>query len=307
MNISAVITRMAVLFLILAVGFISNKAKVLTTSSNRLLSALILNITMPCTILGSVMSGAVTATGREALMFVVYALAYFALSFLIVWPLPRLCARKGTQPDDGILRFLVIFGNVGFMGYPVIQAIYGDSALFYVTLFNIPFNLLLFSVGILLVSGKRGKLNPKLFITPSLFATLASILVFSFKLEAPAILKDTVLLLGNITTPGAMLVIGSTLAGIPIREVFRDIRVYPVTLVKLLIIPVATWLVLRFFIPDARTLGILIAEASMPTATAATMLSLQYGGNETLASKGVFITTLFSVVTIPLLLWLLLS
>jgi predicted permease len=103
-----------------------------------------------------------------------------------------------------------------------------------------------------------------------------------------------------------MLVIGSTLAGIPIREVFRDLRVYPVTLVKLLVIPVVTWLALRFIIPDARTLGILIAEAGMPTATAAAMLSLQYGGNETLASKGVFITTLFSVLTIPLLLWLLL-
>jgi predicted permease len=155
MNISAVITRMTVLFLILAVGFIGNKAKVLTSGSNRLLSALILNITMPCTILGSVMNGAVTATGSEALMFIVFALAYFALSFLIAWPLPRLCGKKGAQADDGILRFLVIFGNVGFMGYPVIQSIYGDGALFYVTLFNIPFNLLLFSVGILLVSGKR--------------------------------------------------------------------------------------------------------------------------------------------------------
>jgi predicted permease len=134
---------------------------------------------------------------------------------------------------------------------------------------------------------------------------VASVLIFAFKLTMPKIVSDTASLVGHMTTPGAMLVIGSTLAEIPFREVFSEKRLYPVIVVKLVAIPVATWLILHFFVTDPTALGVLVVEAAMPTATAAAMLSLQYGGNAKLASKGVFLTTLFSVVTIPLLLYIL--
>lgn len=303
MNLSAVITQMAVLFLILAIGYIANKTKILNRDSNKLLSRLVLNIAMPCTILSSVMGGAVTMTGNEALFFMGLVLISFALTYLVAWPLPRLL--RSPREDDGIIRFLVAFGNVAFMGYPVVQAMFGDGALFYVTLFNIPFNLLLFSLGIVLTSGKRGKISLKLFLTPTLFSSMAAVLIFLLQLDMPKIMVDTAGLVGNITTPCAMLVIGSSLADIPVRDVFSEKRIYPVVFAKLIIIPIITWLVLRFFITDAKILGILVVEAAMPTATAAAMMSLQYGGNDKLASKGVFLTTLFSVVTIPLLLYVL--
>jgi predicted permease len=294
---------MVVLFLVLALGYVGNKAKVLNSESNKQMSRLILNITMPCTVLYSVMNGAVSATGRDALVFILFALASFAIIYIIAWPVPRLL--RFPSEDRGIVRFLLAFGNIAFMGYPVIQAIYGDGALFYVTLLNIPFNLLLFSLGIILTSGKREKLSLKLFLTPTLFASLISVLIFAFKLTMPKIIADTASLVGHMTTPGAMLVIGSTLAEIPVRDVFSVKKLYPVVFVRLVLIPVAVWLVLRLFVADPQALGILTVEAAMPTATAAAMLSLQYGGNDKLASKGVFLTTLFSVVTIPLLLYLL--
>jgi malate permease and related proteins len=303
MNMSSVITQMAVLFLVLALGYIGNKSKILNSGSNRLLSGLVLNITMPCTILYSVMNGAVTTTDSEVLKFVLLALVSFALTYLIAWPVPRLL--RSPREDYGLTRFLLAFGNVAFMGYPVIQAIYGDGAMFYVTLFNIPFNLLLFSLGIILTSGKREKLSLKFFLTPTLIISFVSVLIFAFNVAMPKIIVDTTSLVGHMTTPAAMLIIGSTLAEIPVRDVFTELRIYPVAFIKLIMIPVVTWLVLRLFVTDAHTLTILTVEAAMPTATAAAMLSLQYGGNDKLASKGVFITTLFSVVTIPLLLYLL--
>ncbi|SHI07998.1 hypothetical protein SAMN02745823_02312 [Sporobacter termitidis DSM 10068] len=303
MNMSSLISQMLVLFLVLALGYIGNKAKILNSGSNKHLSALILNIAMPCTVLNSVMNGSVSTTGREALTFMLFSLVSFAIIYLIAWPVPRLL--RSPKEDYGIIRFLLAFGNIAFMGYPVIQAIYGDGALFYVTLLNIPFNLLLFSLGIILTSGKREKLNLKLFLTPTLFTSVASVLIFAFNISMPKIIVDTTALVGHMTTPGAMLIIGSTLAEIPFREVFSEKRLYPVVFVRLILIPVVTWLVLRLFVSDAQTLGILMVEAAMPTATAGTMLSLQYGGNDKLASKGVFLTTLFSVVTIPLLLYLL--
>ena len=304
MNMSAAVNQMAVLFITLALGFIGNKARILTADSNKLLSRLVLNISMPCTVLSSVMNGAARATGHDVLVFLLLTLVFYAVTFIFAWPFPKLA--RSTRADSGLLRFLLIFGNIAFMGYPVIQAVYGDGALFYVTLLNIPFNLMLFSLGIILTSGKKEKLSIRLFLTPTMLASLVSVLIFALNITMPQVIVDTSALVGKMTTPVAMLIIGSTLAGIPFREVFSEIRLYPLMLIRLVVIPLVVWLALRFFVSDAQMLGILVLEAGMPTATAAAMLSLQYGGNDKLASKGVFLTTLFSVVTIPLLLFLLL-
>jgi predicted permease len=305
MNMSAILSQMVVLFLILSAGYAANKFKIMTADSNRLLSRLVVNITMPCTILSSVLSGQVTATGLDAAYFMLLSLAVFLLAFIIVMPLPRLL--RSPKSDRGLYRFMVVFGNVGFMGFPVIQSIFGTGAVFYVTLFNIAFSVLCFSVGIIMLSDKGTKFNPKLLINPTMVVSLLTVLIFYTKLPVPVILKDTVTLVGRMTTPSAMLIIGSTLACISIKEVFSEYRIYMMTFVKLLVVPVLAWLLLRLFVTDRLMLGVLVALSAMPTATNATMLSMEYDGNEQLASKGVFLTTLFSVITLPLLLFLLFS
>jgi predicted permease len=303
MNMTSIITQMAILFLILAAGYAANKFRIMTADSNKLLSKLVVNIAMPCTILSSVLSGHVTATGIDAAFFMLLSFGAFALVFILCVPLPGLL--RVPKADAGLYRFMVAFGNVGFMGFPVIQAIFGPGAVFYVTLFNIAFSVLCFSVGIIMVSGKGEKVSAKLLVNPTMIVSILTVVIFYTKLQIPAIFTDTIDLVGKMTTPSAMLVIGSTLACMPFREVFNEIRVYPMTAVKLLVVPVLTWLVMRFFVTDHLMLGVLVALSAMPTATNATMLSMEYGGNEQLASKGIFLTTLFSVVTIPLLLLIL--
>ncbi len=305
MNMSAIITQMVILFIILATGYAANKFKIMTADSNKLLAKLVINITMPCTILSAVLGGNVAATGLDVAYFMLLSLGAYLLLFILSVPLPWLL--RVPKSDAGLYRFMIVFGNVGFMGFPVIQSIFGAGAVFYVTLFNIAFNILCFSVGIILVSGKGEKINPKLLINPTMIVSLLSVLIFYTKLSVPVIFIGAVDLVGKMTTPSAMLIIGSTLACIPIKEVFTELRIYPLTFAKLIVIPVLTWLILRLFVTDQLMLGVLVALSAMPTATTATMLSMEYGGNEKLASKGVFLTTLFSVVTIPLLLLLLLS
>lgn len=303
MNMSSVINQLAVLFLVLSLGYIGNKTKILNAESNRLLSVLVMNITMPCTMISSVTDGSVKATGSEAVIFTLLIIASFALAGIIAWPVPKLL--RAPRKDNSVIRCLLLFGNIGFMGYPVIQAIYGDGALFYVTLVNIPFNIMAFTLGIIMMSEKKAKLNLKSLVSPMLIASLVAVIIFAFHMTMPKIIVDTAALVGHMTTPGAMLIIGSTLAEIPIRNVFTDLRIYPIVLLKLIIIPVIIWFILHFFVTNTEILGIIVVESGMPAATIVTMLSLRYGNNENLASKGVFLTTLFSVVTIPLLLNLL--
>ena len=304
MNMPAILTQMAVLFIVMSIGYVAYKFKILTNESNKLISKLVINIAMPCTILNSILSGETTATGRDAAVFMLMAVILYALFFLVSAPLPQLL--RTVKGDRGLFRFMVVFGNVGFMGFPIIQSIFGTGAVFYVTIFNIVFSVLCFSVGIIMVSGKSKKFNPLLFINPTMVASVLTVILFYTKLPVPPVLSQAVNLVGQLTTPSAMLVIGSTLAVIPIKEVFSELRIYPLAVVKLLVIPVLSWLLLRLFVSDPLTLGILIVLSAMPTASNATMLSMEYGGNEKLASKGIFLTTLLSVATIPLIMYLLL-
>jgi predicted permease len=144
MNVSAILTQMAVLFIIMAVGYAANKWRVLTGESNKLLSKLVMNIAMPCTILNSVLSGEAAATGRDAAVFMLLSALSFALFFLLAAFLPQLV--RAPKGDRGILRFMAVFGNVGFMGFPIIQSILGTGAVFYVPIFNVIFCVLCFSV-----------------------------------------------------------------------------------------------------------------------------------------------------------------
>ena len=305
MNLTAILSQMAVLFIILAVGYAANKFSILTAESNKLLSKLVVNIAMPCTILNSVLSGHVSSTGSDAALFMAVSFGAFALAFLLCVPLPRLL--KAPKGDGGMYRFMIAFGNVGFMGFPVIQAIFGPGAAFYVSLFNIAFSVLCFSVGLVMVSGGSGKISFRFFINPTMIVSILTVILFYARIQVPSVLTDTVGLISQMTTPSSMLVIGSTLAAIPFRGVFTEKRIYPVALIKLIIIPVLTWLIFRLFIHDPLMLGVLVMLAAMPTAANATMLSMVYGGNEELASKGIFLTTLFSIATIPLLILLLLT
>lgn len=300
---TATIIQMATLFLIMAAGYAANKFKIMTEESNRLVSKLVVNIAMPCTILGSVLGGQTAASNMDAVYFLLLSFGAFLMAFIVSWPLPRILRVR--ERDGGMYRYMAVFGNVGFMGFPVIQSVFGSGAVFYVMLFNIAFNVLCFSAGIIIVSGKGGKINPKLFINPTMVVSLLTVIIFFTKLQLPEVFVNAVDLVSKMTTPAAMLVLGSTLACIPVKEVFSELRIYPLAAVKLLVIPVLARLVFGLVISDRVALGVLVALSAMPTATNTAMLSMEYGGNEKLASKGVFLTTLFSVATIPLLLFIL--
>lgn len=298
-----VVTQMAVLFIMLVVGYAANRGKVLGPESNRVLTSLVMNITMPCMVLGSVLGSEIQISGGDTLLFMLFVLLSFAAMFLLGLLVPRVLRVSGE--DVGVYRFMVMFSNVGFMGYPIAQALYGQEAVFYVSLYNIVFNVLVFSMGVSYISGASGKVNWRQIINPAMVATVAAIVIYALKISLPAVLLLPIQYMGNVTTPVAMLIVGSTLAGMPLKEVFNDWRVYPFAAVSLLVLPVAVWLLFRPFVQDVFMLGVLVLLAAMPGASVSTMLCVQYGRNDRLASKTVFITTLFSVLTVPLLVYLL--
>ena len=213
-------------------------------------------------------------------------------------------------PQQGLYIFMTVFSNIGFMGFPVMKAIFGNDAVFYTAIFNMLFNLLVFSVGTGIMgygTGKKMKFNPKDLLSPGVVASLVALVIYMGKIQFPDVISSTVTMIGDITTPIAMLIIGSTLANIPLKEVFSELRIYPYTVIKQVIIPVLAYPILRLFIQDPLILGVTLIMISMPVANSAVLFATEYDGDVSLAAKAVFMTTLLSIVTIPFIVALFLA
>ena len=304
MDMASIINQMLVLFFLLLIGYVAAKCRVITDAGNKVLTDLVLNVSLPCTILYSVMGGHATMSGLEALFFMGMVIAVYALTIGVAVITPKCLGVKGD--DAGLYKFMVSFANVGFMGYPVAQAIFGPASVFYVALFCMAFNVLTYSLGVIFIAGKDTKIDAKLLITPAFISTLVSIVLFLTGVEfIPAAVTKTVETMEKVTTPVSMLTVGVTLASVPLKSIFNEWRVYVTTAIRLIILPVLTWLIFRFIIHDALQLGVLVVISGMPVAAAASMLTVQYDKNTQLAAKTVFISTVLSVVSIPLLVYIL--
>jgi len=303
MDIQVIINQMVILFLVMIVGYIANKVKILDKELNQKLSSLVLNITSPALILYSVSEPVEGDLNTVLQIFLLSIAVYVVLPFIGIF-FGRIL--KVPKEDRNLYQFMTIFSNIGFMGYPVIQAIFGKEALFFASICNLVFNILCYSYGVFLISG-AGKVSfdYKKLINPGIIFSIIAVVIYLTKWQMPVIIAETSDLVGSITTPLAMMIIGSSLAEIPIKEVVSDIRIYIYTIIKQIIMPILFWWVLKFIVHDAVILGVLVVLIAMPVGTIAIMFCNQFGGNTSLASKSIFITTLASVFTIPTLVYLL--
>jgi len=313
-----IVGQLAVLFIIVLAGYLACKIKALSPETGKILTKVVFNITLPCTILSTVAGGDLAITGSETAFFMLFSLLAFLIFFLFAlvtsWALGR--GQPGVGPggavilphkeNRGLFSTMIVLGNVTFMGLPVSNAIFGPESALYVALFNIPFWIINFSVAPVMISSKGGKFDPKLLLNPSLAAALLVIPLAIAGFRAPAVVADVLRLTGSVTTPAAMLIIGITLAQVPVRHVFSEWRLYPLAFVKLVAAPVVVWLIFRQFIANDLMLGVLVVLSAMPTAANVAMLAIEYKGNARIASSGVFLTTLLSGATVPLIVYFLL-
>lgn len=306
MDMSAVLTQMAILVIIMIVGFICAKLKITGPAFNKAVSPIVMNVLLVATILGSVMGTELTLSIGEVFRLIGYMFLLIIISGIVGAAISKIFRIKGD--DAGLVAVMITIMNSVFVAFPVIQSIYGMEGIFYASMSNIPFNMVLFSYGVARVRGGTGeglRGLTKMF-SPPLIATLIAIVIFLAEIPVPTFIAKTCTSLGSATIPMSMLVVGTSLGGIKIKEVFSDWRVYLVAFTRLILCPVIVWLIMGLFITDPMTLNIIVIIASAPVAMVVTVLTIQYDKNEVLSSKGVFISTVFSAITMPFIVWLLL-
>lgn len=364
--------QMIVMFLMMAVGYLCYRMQILTEEVSRKVSAIVVNVANPCMILSSALTDQ-QMQGKELVQTLAIVVMMYAFLLAVAQLLPRiLCIQKESR---GAYAAMTVFANIGFMGFPVLAAMYGNGALLYGAVFQIPFNILIYTYGVAVltrkpgacaktepdvkaepnvkaevdvkaepdvkaevdvkaepngktgerqdaqgitaaVNGKseniengseqQGKLQGTVEIVKKIFnigviACITAMLLYFLQTPVPSFLQAFITNLGNLTAPLSMMIIGASLAQMPLKELFLDKKLLLFSLVKLLLLP-AVWMIMVNRVAEQEILrGVCLVMMATPAGSMTAMLAQQYGGDYETASRGVALTTVLSVITMPLL------
>lgn len=308
MDIRVLLSQLTVLFLVVIAGYICGRVKLMNAAFSKGLSALIVNLTCPCLVLASTM-GDVMPDRRLIIPLLIVGSATYAILLPVATHLPRLWGCK--DPERGLHSFMLTFGNVGFIGYPIVASIFGPEAVFYAAILNVPNTISVFIWGSEFITGKggaSGSLLSRLY-TPAMIGTYLSIVVVAFAWHTPEIISKPISMIGNITVPASLLIIGYSISQIPARHMAGGPQVWITSLCRLLVMPLLVCYVFRLIvwvIPaatiifDPHIIAINTLIIAMPVASFGTIFCLKYGVDETVMAQGTFLTTILSLLTIPI-------
>lgn len=300
MEMGLVVSKMFMLLILLVIGYICAKLNVTTKEFNKVASKVAINVFFFAMIISSVSNKEIPMTGKELVFGIGMMFAYMLISLGIAFLMPKIFRIK--DGDIGMYKLLVGFMNTAFIGFPVIQAVYGEEAVFYAATSGIPFNLAMYTLGIYWLNKGRGdgvKLNIKSMMTPPLIATVISIFIFGFNIHVPKFIDETCDLMAGAAIPLSMFVVGSSLGDVSLKEAFGEKRMYLLSFIRLVVCPLIVWLLLKPVVMNPVMLGTIVILAATPMPVIATILGIQYGRDGVESSKGIFLSTVLSMVTMP--------
>ena len=299
----SLVSGLTALAVCIVAGYLSRKAKILTDELNAGLSMVLVKVTLPCLVFISMMRPFSQTLLMESLATLFLTTAVYLSGYVIGIGLARL--MRAAQDEKQVWQFALVFANVGYVGFPIIQAVYGYEGMMYATMANVTFNILAFSLGVYLFKRDTTgtvKVNLKaIILNPALVATYFGFIFFVTGFRLPGVIQDGVALVGDMTIPLSMILVGSILAKSRPLTLINDPRVLPVILMRLLGIPLATFFILRLFIHNPVMLGVIVILAGTPVAALTVIFAEQYKGNTAVASKLVAISSILCLLSIPLI------
>lgn len=306
MNFNNIFVQITVLFLLILVGYISSLKGLLDKHTTSGLTKLIMSLFLPSMIISAMQMDFNPNLLNDIISLIIISILMYFTTILIAFLFKFFI--KGDK-DCGVYQYIIIFSNVGFMGYPVIKAVLGKEAIFFTAIFNLPFNFFVFTVGTYLLNKHNSEytFSIKSIISPPIIGVLTGLSLFLLRIKLPLPIFNTLDMLGGITTPLSMIVIGGLLAASPIKETFINKKLYLVSFIRLLVVPSVVYLLLSLYIKNPLLLGVPVVISAMPAASNTAIMAKSYNANDQLASQAVFLTTLISIITIPIVSALLLS
>lgn len=285
------------MFLMILAGFICFKTGVIKEEGKKALSDLLLYLVVPAMIVNSYLVEHDSSMTGNLVRMLIYSILMVGTGLVITYAV--LFSKKNK--DRGIMRFACGFSNAAYMGFPLIQALFGSEGLLYASAFVTVYNILLWTAGYGIVSKKvRAKeVLRTIFTNPVLISVVAGLLIYLCQIPVPDIIKQPVSLVGNMNTPLSMFITGMIIAGSDVKGLVYNKNIWYIILVRQLVIPAVCFGVFSLFHVTGMAAQVVLLLEACPSAAITSVFAVQFGYDENLAAGAVVITTFFSILTLP--------
>lgn len=303
MDYTQLLNTMIVFIVMMTIGYVGARSGKLSGDFTKGANMLVLNVFLTASVLNSVIGDQPELSAAQLWHVMLLTTLSLVLCYVVGAVIMRIFRLGGN--DTAIMELLMSVPNTMFVGLPIVQELFGSTAVLYLAMSCIPFNVILYSYGVWrLISSKGDKsahMRLKDVLSIPLIATVLSLLVFFLHIPVPGAAAKLITTLAPATMPISMIVIGATLGRVHLMDAFREKRVYIVCLFRLLMAPLLTWFLLGFLTTDPILLATCVIIAGCPSGIICTVLALQYGHNAELSSKGVLAATTLSMLTLPII------
>lgn len=293
----SVILEVAVILLLILVGYFTVKKGMFTKESLGSITSFLLYIVTPCLIVSSFLSA---ESGKLDGWTLLLAVVLPALSIVISIAVSYLFFRREPLGRRRVLRFSTVFCNVGFMGIPLVEGIVGSEGVLYGSFFIAVFNIFCWTYGYVMMGGGKVRLKA-LLLNPGVIGIVIGLPLYLLDVPVPALIERPIELISALNTPLAMIVVGGYIAQVKLRAFVSDLAVYKMAVLRLVVAPLLYLVLVWLLRPDETLLMSTVIQAATPVAANCVLFAVQYDSDAELASKSVAVSTALSVVTIPLL------
>lgn len=298
MNINILINQVGILFIVMLIGVYARKKKFVGDEAKKSITDLIVNITLPCMVVASFNQKLSMELLSNAGMVLVISFAIHIGSFFF----SKVLFSRYPEDIKSVLRYSAVFSNAAFMGYPVLEGLYGSLGVFYASIYSLPYRIFMWTFGVaLFAKGKKQDYVKEIFLNPGILAVFVGLIISVASIQIPIMLSKTISTVGAMTTPLSMIMVGVTLADVKIKGLFKEIPVWYNSVVRLVVLPIFLLLILKSLGIKGIVLAAVVLLTAMPTGAMTTILAGKYDANSSFASKCVFTSTTLSVITIPLI------
>ena len=301
MDFSAVTYQIGILALTILIGFGAVKLGYIDVKIKDALSKVIVKLVLPCLILSSITSKELEK-GLINDILTSFLMSVFCIAVLYFVGVLTAKIFRIPEGTDKVHKLLTCLGNVTFVGYPVITAMYGETGFFYAIMYWLVNDLFLWTAGVFILQGNKAKNRgetAKKLINPLTVTFTVSILMLCFGIKLPRFIGDVVGGMGDLTISLSMIFIGMALADVDVKKAVRKWWIFAVAPIKMVIIPIAFIYIFKAFGIREILLGAIVLEAAMPAQTVLSILANESGADFEYAACGMFVTTLLSLVTLP--------
>jgi hypothetical protein len=296
-----VITQIISLFLLIAVGYFLRRSKHLDQKETGAISKLLLDLILPAMLISSLQINITAKMLGDFFDLFLYWIAFYLILIVLASIITKFFPI--SKDKKLVLKFFLIFGNVGYMGLPVIDVIFPENGIFFGSIGVVVFNIFLWTYGtsLFLRDNQNKKINLRDIFNNGVIAIIIGLFLMLTGLKLPTAVMTAVDMLAEATFPLSMLVIGSGLAQIKISGIFKDLNIIAYSTLKLLLIPAAALLILNFFNIEDPIRTILVLQIAMPAAANGVIFAERYEGNYIFAAESLFLSTLMAALSIPLI------